>query len=542
MTKKTQRNQNQPLEVDSYGKARPPFSFQIGYISLATLICMALMLGQFGVGILVYNARQAAYSQAKEHSDAVWSLRYDINYLTNLESRLTSQIRNGMETSHTKSAIKDSMNTVNTQMAVLDEITSASLAPITQELKTKTQGLLDEITRTNEIIEHKDEKQTAAQFQKLVTAFADYDQVYNQYREAQAKELKDAKASAHKVIPFVWTLCIGEFIVVLGVITLVGIRLTVKVRRRVGSISNTMRELSQGNTTARAEVTSRDEFGQLATTLNHAQETSQRNFTVIGGSVETLDQNISEVAAAVHAVMEDINELVAQTEVVSGAAGDVSSSIQTVAAGAEEMGASIREISSNANEASRVAQEATETAARTKETVSALAVSSKAIGEVVETIMGISHQTNLLSLNASIEAARAGDAGKGFAVVAGEVKELAGETGSATDVISTKIAAIQEDTNGAVAAIEHIVHIINKINDYQSTIAAAVEKQSTTTSAMSASVAEAATGADSIAKTIGEYVQMTEEVRETTQGIDGATKKMQTIGKVMTDNVSRFQY
>lgn len=535
-------NSKQILEVDTYAKAQPPFAFQIGYISIAALICMLLMLGQFIVGILVYNAKQVSYSQAKERADAVWSLRYDINYLTNMESRLTSQIRSEVDTSATKTAISNSVTAVNTQMAVLDEISIPALVAGARELKNSTQSLLDEIKRTNDIIQLQDMERTGDQFQKLLAAFKQYDQVYNQFRQTQKKEIQAAKQSASAVVPFVWTLCIGEFVVVLGVIVLVGVRLTVKTRRRVSSISNTMRELSLGNTTARADVTSRDEFGQLATTLNHAQETSQNNFKVIGASVESLDRNINEVGTSVNVVMDSINDLVAQTEVVSGAAAEASSSIQTVAAGADEMGASIREISSNANEASRVAQEATETAARTKETVSALAVSSKAIGEVVETIMGISRQTNLLSLNATIEAARAGEAGKGFAVVAGEVKDLAGETGKATDVISNKIAAIQEDTAGAVAAIEHIADIITQINDYQSTIAAAVEKQTVTTNQMSKSVSEAASGADSIAETIGEYVQMAEEVRETTRGIGGTTKRMQTIGRVMTDNVSRFQY
>ncbi|MCW2567063.1 MAG: methyl-accepting chemotaxis sensory transducer, partial [Mycobacterium sp.] len=105
-------------------------------------------------------------------------------------------------------------------------------------------------------------------------------------------------------------------------------------------------------------------------------------------------------------------------------------------------------------------------------------------------------------LNATIEAARAGEAGKGFAVVATEVKELAQETARATEDIARRVQAIQGDTAGAVEAIAEISTIIGRINDYQLTIASAVEEQSATTNEMNRNVAEAATGAGEIAQTI----------------------------------------
>lgn len=536
------RGKGQPLHVDTYAKARPPFILQISYIGIATLICMVLMVVQFAVGIAVFNTKQSAYSQAKEDANAAWTLRYDINYLTSLESRLATEMRNGMNTDATVNAIGSATNTVNSHLTDLDKVTDPQLAPLAKGVKTKVEGLLQALSETHQAVQSRDETNIATQFENLATVFGEYDQANTEYLKVQRQELNADSEEARAVLPFLWWLCLVEFLAVLGIVSFITYRLTSKVRRRVNSITATMTELSRGNTTVRAEVTSRDEFGQLATSLNHAQEKSQQKFQRIGGGADFLDSNITTVVGAIEAARNSINELVAQTEVVSGAAADVSSSIQTVAAGAEEMSASIREISSNANEASRVAAEATETAARTKETVSALAVSSKEIGEVVKTITGISEQTNLLALNATIEAARAGDAGKGFAVVAGEVKDLAGETGKATDVISTKIAAIQEDTAGAVAAIERIADIISQINDYQATIAAAVEEQSATTNEMSHSVSEAATGAGSIAGTTGEFVQMAEEVRQTTQDIGTATETMQQFGVEMHRSVNRFQY
>ncbi len=124
---------------------------------------------------------------------------------------------------------------------------------------------------------------------------------------------------------------------------------------------------------------------------------------------------------------------------------------------------------------------------RTNETVSKLGASSVEIGNVVKVITSIAEQTNLLALNATIEAARAGEAGKGFAVVAGEVKDLAQATAKATEDISRRIETIQADTAGAVEAIGQISAVIGQINDYQTTIASAVEEQTATTNEMSRS-------------------------------------------------------
>ena len=175
-------------------------------------------------------------------------------------------------------------------------------------------------------------------------------------------------------------------------------------------------------------------------------------------------------------------------------AGDVASSVDTVAAGSSQMESAIREIATNATEAARVAGQAVTVAETTTRTVGKLGDSSQEIATVVKLINGIAEQTNLLALNATIEAARAGEAGKGFAVVASEVKELAQETARATEDISRRVEAIQADTAGAVDAIGQISSVIGEINDFQATIAAAVEEQTATTNEMNRNVAEAASG------------------------------------------------
>ena len=161
---------------------------------------------------------------------------------------------------------------------------------------------------------------------------------------------------------------------------------------------------------------------------------------------------------------------------------------------------------------------------------------------MVKVITSIAEQTNLLALNATIEAARAGEAGKGFAVVASEVKDLAQETARATEDISRRVQAIQADTGGAVVAIEEISRVIARISDFQTTIASAVEEQTATTAEMSRSVSEAANGSSEIAQNI---TGVAEAARLTTEGVQQsqeATGELARMSAELTSLVSTFRY
>lgn len=235
--------------------------------------------------------------------------------------------------------------------------------------------------------------------------------------------------------------------------------------------------------------------------------------------IDTTSQTLSACAHELTATSDQMglnaNETATQANVVAAAAEEVSHNVQTLATGTEEMSASISEIANNAAESARVAGRAVATAQNTSLIVNKLGESSVEIGKVIKVINSIAEQTNLLALNATIEAARAGDAGRGFAVVANEVKELAKETAQATEEISQKIAAIQEDTQDTVRAIAEIGEVITKINDISSTIASAVEEQTATTNEMTRNVTEASRGSSEIANNITKVAQ---GAQSTTQG------------------------
>ena len=166
------------------------------------------------------------------------------------------------------------------------------------------------------------------------------------------------------------------------------------------------------------------------------------------------------------------------------------------------MTATVKGIAENAAQASSIATEATRLTHTTNQIVHKLAESSSGIGNVIKVITSIAEQTNLLALNATIEAARAGDAGKGFAVVANEVKELAKETAKATDEISERVAAIQNDSHSVTESISGIGAIIERINVLQSTIADSVSEQANATREISRAVSDTAIGSNEIAGSI----------------------------------------
>ncbi|MBR1286197.1 HAMP domain-containing protein [Bradyrhizobium sp. AUGA SZCCT0177] len=187
---------------------------------------------------------------------------------------------------------------------------------------------------------------------------------------------------------------------------------------------------------------------------------------------------------------------------VAGASEQASGNMQSVASATEELSASVDEIGRRVKESSQIAEAAVRQAEQTDNRIGKLSRAAQEIGDVVKLITAIAEQTNLLALNATIEAARAGDAGRGFAVVASEVKSLASQTAKATDEISNHISGMQGATQESVAAIKEIGGTIGKISDIATTIADAVEQQSTATQEIARSVQNVAQGTEEAAASI----------------------------------------
>jgi methyl-accepting chemotaxis protein len=324
----------------------------------------------------------------------------------------------------------------------------------------------------------------------------------------------------------------ASVITLLVVSTLAGIALAAGITRLIvrplGRCVAALDRIGRGDLTTRIAVESRDEIGRLSETLNQTASAVGGMVGKVHGSSDLLASASDRLSAVSTQLSASAEEASAQVTTVSDSADRVSDGVRAVSAGAEEMGASIREIASNAGEAAGVAAEAARTAAETNASVAKLGDASAQISTVVALITSIAEQTNLLALNATIEAARAGEAGKGFAVVASEVKDLAQETAKATEEITAQVASIQAQSDGAIGAIGRIATVIATISDYTTTIASAVEEQTATTSEIARSVSDAAEGSASIAENIHGVTAAAQQVT------DGATQTSTTAAELAT--------
>lgn len=232
--------------------------------------------------------------------------------------------------------------------------------------------------------------------------------------------------------------------------------------------------------------------------------------------------NLSEITSAV----ETVN---AQTTSASGASTQTSSNVQTVAAGAEELHASVQEIADNMSKSRTEADSAVNRVTTAVDETGKLAEAAQEMNNIVELIRGIADQVNLLALNATIEAARAGEAGKGFAVVATEVKNLATQTGQATDKIGEQIGGIQGIVDRVVKSLEEIRGSIDSLNSYVAGAAGAVEEQSAVAQDMSSNMQSAASAVDDISRSLHTIVETLGVVQSAigtaTQAADDLAKK-----------------
>ncbi|HVV36323.1 MAG TPA: methyl-accepting chemotaxis protein [Acidimicrobiales bacterium] len=315
-----------------------------------------------------------------------------------------------------------------------------------------------------------------------------------------------------------------------------------ELQEKVNLVLDVVNAAVAGDLTRDLDIHGDDAIGQLAEGLGSLLHTMRQSMSNIGETAEALAAAAEQLTAVSGNMGRGATQTSDRAASASSASVQVSASIQTVASAAEEMTASIREIAKNADSAAGVATTAVKVASDAKGTVASLGESSAEIGQVIKVITSIAQQTNLLALNATIEAARAGEAGKGFAVVANEVKELAKETARATEDISQKIEAIQNDTRGAVDAIGEIGTIIDNINEIQTTIASAVEEQTATTNEIARSVTEAAGGANGIAADVAEVA---EAATSTQRGAEESLQSASSLATMATELkrlVGQFRY
>lgn len=358
---------------------------------------------------------------------------------------------------------------------------------------------------------------------------------------------------------------IAMFLLLAGV----GYTIARKELRPVVQMAGVMRALSDGNLDVEIPGTGRgDEIGQMAESVEvfranmikneemqaeqeKARQQREARARRIEEVTETFDNAVSEALRSVSSATTELDATAqsmaniadnTQTQAgsVASASGEASSNVEMVAAAAEQLASSIREIGQQVSESTRISAEAASQAERTRESVVGLDEAAEKVGAIVGLINDIAEQTNLLALNATIEAARAGEAGKGFAVVASEVKNLATQTAKATEEITTQISAMQSETTSAVGAIRTISETVARVSEIATGIASAVEEQNSATSEISRNVHEAAQGTQMVSANIASMTEGAQDTGIAANQVLETAREVAQQSNTLNDTVRRF--
>ena len=325
--------------------------------------------------------------------------------------------------------------------------------------------------------------------------------------------------------------------------------------KRLLHVIDGMRRVANGDLSTEVRDTGRDEIGRMAEILGQFRETSlaarraEENVTHEREIAETerrramleladaFEASVMQVAKDVSREAENIqitsNQVREQAEVassnatgVAGASEEISINMASVSDAAKSLSERVRDTGLRAQQSVNAATNAVDAARQTSETMHELETGAQEIGEILNLIQDIAAQTNLLALNATIEAARAGDAGKGFAVVAQEVKNLANQTGTATDRIAQRITGIQTTTGIAVQAITTIRDSITGIHETVGEMSAAVDEQQEFVAEIASNVEQSATAASEMNATIAQVSTAADDNLTAVDGLRQATDRL----------------
>ncbi|MEW6248570.1 MAG: methyl-accepting chemotaxis protein [Nitrospirota bacterium] len=333
--------------------------------------------------------------------------------------------------------------------------------------------------------------------------------------------------------------------VVLAVLVMVYVLLRILVLKPLTFMTKISQDISEGegDLTKRVPVKGRDEIAELGGYFNLF--------------IDKLQKMISKVAHVTDRVASAAVQLSATAEEIAKGTETLTSRTAQTATAVEEMNSTVGEVAQNSSKAANIAQETVKIAkdgravvgetisgmkrlsdavANSATIISALGRSSDQIGQIVRVIEDIADQTNLLALNAAIEAARAGEQGRGFAVVADEVRKLAERTTKATKEIVDMIREIQHDTKGAVEAMEEGtqkvaggVELVNKTGEALSRIAEMVTQSADMIRQIAVASEEQSVATQQIASDIENVAKIT---KESAAGANESAKASQDLSKL----------
>lgn len=373
--------------------------------------------------------------------------------------------------------------------------------------------------------------------------------------EHQQKELEMVGQESDAMIKQSRLVVIGILIAAVVLSALLAIIIVRSITVPVQELIAANDRLADKDLTVSITLTGNDELGHLA-------ESSRKMVESLRGILGQVSDSSAQIAAASSQLQSTAVQIATGAEEVASQTGSVATASEEMAATSGDIAQNCmlaaetsRQSSDSANDGGAVVQETiagmVRIAERVKDsarTVESLGERSEQIGDIIETIQDIADQTNLLALNAAIEAARAGEQGRGFAVVADEVRALAERTTKATKEIGAMIKAIQDETKAAVSAMEEGVAEVEKGTEFSQRSGEALQTILKQIGEVTMQINQIATAAEEQTATTGEITmnvqQVTEVVQQTASGAAetaAAASQLASNAKVLEGLVRQFR-